>query len=149
MAMIFMIATNHYKENAYQEYRIAIDGYDPRDLLKGHYIRFTYGWPKGTVNPYADNRYPPTEQVCVCFSGDPLNPDVRFDSCKARTRQDSVVTLVFVSVGGAAALVSSLMKLCETTSSPKTMPIRWKKCCVRGNINSRSGLCRSRMVMLF
>lgn len=85
MAMIFMIATNHYKENNYQEYRIAIDGYDPRDLLKGHYIRFIYDWPQGTVNPYKNNSYLRTNQVCVCFSGDPLSPDVRFDLCKGKS----------------------------------------------------------------
>lgn len=90
MAMIFMIATNHYKENAYQEYRIAIDGYDPRDLLKGHYIRFTYDWPENAVNhsvfimQKVNSQHFRKEQVCVCFSGDPLQPDVRFDLCKGK-----------------------------------------------------------------
>lgn len=87
MAMIFMIATNHYKENAYQEYRIAIDGYDPRDLLKGHYIRFTYDWPDNTVNKFGYSEYSRKEQLCVCFSGDPLQPNVRFDLCKGKNSE--------------------------------------------------------------
>lgn len=82
MAMIFMIATNHYKENAYQEYRIAIDGYDPRDLLKGHYIRFTYDWPDNAVNKFGYKGYY-DNLACACFSGDPLQPDIRFDYCKS------------------------------------------------------------------
>ncbi len=90
MAMIFMIAMNHYRENNYQEYRIAIDGYDPRDLLKGHYIRFTYDWPENAVNKsgFIMNKMISQsfrrEQLCVCFSGDSLNPDVRFDLCKGK-----------------------------------------------------------------
>lgn len=80
MAMIFMIATNHYKENAYQEYRIAIDGYDPRDLLKGHYLIFRYKWPEPAFDMYRDTRYF-SGSACVCFSGDNSNLTVRFDEC--------------------------------------------------------------------
>lgn len=84
MAMIFMIATNHYKENAYQEYRIAIDGYDPRDLLKGHFILFTYDWPDNAVNKFGyGSSY--KDQACACFSGDPLQPEIRFDYCKSNS----------------------------------------------------------------
>jgi uncharacterized membrane-anchored protein len=25
---------------------VAVTGYDPRDLLRGHYVRFTYVWPE-------------------------------------------------------------------------------------------------------
>ncbi|MEL6530577.1 MAG: GDYXXLXY domain-containing protein [Pseudomonadota bacterium] len=28
------------------EWDVAIEGYDPRDLLRGHYVQFTYDWPE-------------------------------------------------------------------------------------------------------
>jgi uncharacterized membrane-anchored protein len=28
------------------EWDVAVTGYDPRDLLRGHYVRFTYVWPE-------------------------------------------------------------------------------------------------------
>lgn len=31
------------------EWDVAVTGYDPRDLLRGHYIRFTYVWPDDSL----------------------------------------------------------------------------------------------------
>ena len=80
LVMALMIATN-MRNLSHQEYRIAIEGYDPRDLLKGHYMIFRYQWPEGAVDMFADNTYPRTPDVCACMSGDPVNPQVRFDAC--------------------------------------------------------------------
>lgn len=80
LVMLLMIATN-MRHLSHQEYRIAIEGYDPRDLLKGHYMVFRYQWPEGTQDMFADNTYPRTDAVCACLSGDPVSPQVRFDAC--------------------------------------------------------------------
>ena len=80
LVMLLMIATN-MRNLSHQEYRIAIEGYDPRDLLKGHYLVFRYKWPEGTEDMFADNTYPRTPEVCACLSGDPVAPQVRFDAC--------------------------------------------------------------------
>lgn len=82
LAMLLMIATN-MRHLSHTEYRIAIEGYDPRDLLKGHYLIFRYKWPEGAVNKFDDHAYPRTPQVCACMSGAPGSPQVRFDACES------------------------------------------------------------------
>ena len=81
-AMLLMMGINFNNITGYKEYRLEITGYDPRDLLRGHYLIFRYKWPEGTVNMYDDNSYPRTDQVCACMSGDVLSPAVRFDACR-------------------------------------------------------------------
>lgn len=80
LAMGFMFVTNHQATQG-TEYRLSIEGYDPRDLLRGHYLIFRYKWPESAINMFADNTYPRTKDVCACFSGNPEVPDVRFDAC--------------------------------------------------------------------
>ena len=38
-------AVTHYKAQQGTEWDVPIRGYDPRDLLRGHYITFQYDWP--------------------------------------------------------------------------------------------------------
>ena len=54
-AMLLMIAINFQNVTGYQEYRLKITGYDPRDLLKGHFLIFRYEWPEDTVNLFDDH----------------------------------------------------------------------------------------------
>ena len=98
LAMLLMIVQNNHNVHGYQEYRFEIEGYDPRDLLKGHYLIFRYKWPEAAVNMFDDNSYPRTDQVCACMSGDALLPDVRFDACVSNhPRQKNCVAGVRVS----------------------------------------------------
>lgn len=83
LAMLVMIGMN-MRNLSRTEYRVAIEGYDPRDLLKGHYLIFRYKWPAGTVNMFDDHAYPRAPQVCACMSGDPLQPQVRLDACESQ-----------------------------------------------------------------
>lgn len=86
-AMIAMIGTNHVNVTAYQEYRLEIMGYDPRDLLRGHYITFRYVWPEVAIDKFKADASLRTAQTCACLSGDALTPDVRFDSCVSMHEQ--------------------------------------------------------------
>ena len=59
------------------EWRVPVNGYDPRDLLRGHYIRYTYDWPEMTAA--ADNM-PATGATddangALCLAG--RAPDIR------------------------------------------------------------------------
>lgn len=74
LAMIFMIATNMHKR-ADNEYRFAIEGYDPRDLLRGHYLTFRYTWPEDTQETDAD---------CACIQGQPDDFTVSFQNCDTK-----------------------------------------------------------------
>lgn len=35
----------HYRAGQGTEWQVPVQGYDPRDLLRGHYITFRYDWP--------------------------------------------------------------------------------------------------------
>ena len=63
LAMVWMIGVN-LKNEGYKEYRFEIEGYDPRDLLKGHYLIFRYKWPEDAQYPL--NKHPP--DACACFN---------------------------------------------------------------------------------
>ncbi|GAA4048807.1 hypothetical protein GCM10022213_20800 [Parerythrobacter jejuensis] len=51
-----------YKGRQGNDWLVPIAGYDPRDLLRGHYIDFTYDWP-GLED--LDDRYP----LALCLEG--------------------------------------------------------------------------------
>ena len=45
------------------DWEVPIEGYDPRDFLRGHYVEFAYDWPGIPARP--------TEQVqALCLEGD-------------------------------------------------------------------------------
>lgn len=57
-------ATTHRAAQQGTEWLVPIAGYDPRDLLRGHYVIFTYDWP-GLERQERDLR---TEPV-LCLEG--------------------------------------------------------------------------------
>lgn len=52
-----------YDKDSGDEIKVAIRGYDPRDLLSGHYIRYTIDWDKTNLAQF--NNYPFTKQDFV------------------------------------------------------------------------------------
>jgi hypothetical protein len=36
----------HYRAQQGTEWEVPVSGYDPRDLLRGHYIQYQYDWPR-------------------------------------------------------------------------------------------------------
>lgn len=68
-------------------YELPIRGYDPRDLLSGHYLRFTVVWN----GPPGGCRSGP--QCCVCFvKGTPaVDPAVDWRACGTADACDAVV----------------------------------------------------------
>lgn len=44
-----------------QEVKVAIRGYDPRDILSGHYISYTINWDDTDCTQFTDNLCPQTE----------------------------------------------------------------------------------------
>lgn len=50
------------------EWAVPITGYDPRDLLRGHYVQFRYDWPaleEGDIPPWSGS------QKSLCIKGSP------------------------------------------------------------------------------
>jgi len=48
------------------EWDVAVTGYDPRDLLRGHYVRFRYVWPEGLGMNGMDDSFAASE---ICLEG--------------------------------------------------------------------------------
>lgn len=61
-------AVTHRQAQQGQEWLIPIQGYDPRDLLRGHYVQYRYDWP---LAPHQgeDVRFDPAYADALCVTG--------------------------------------------------------------------------------
>lgn len=50
-----------------KEYRVRIEGYDPRDLLSGHYMRFQFSFARGVDCSKPEGALGEGREVCVCL----------------------------------------------------------------------------------
>lgn len=61
-----------------QDWLIPIQGYDPRDLLRGHYVQYRYAWPVLPAPPRRGNdpaaRFDPEYADALCIIG--TAPDI-------------------------------------------------------------------------
>lgn len=78
-----MVFVHHWNKNNGVEYVIPITGYDPRDMLRGHYLTFRYDWNWRVKAPQKYSCYKEDCGVCLDSNGDAqtvFNPlvDVRF-----------------------------------------------------------------------
>lgn len=65
-------AMTHRQAQQGEDWLIPVEGYDPRDLLRGHYIRFRYAWPMVTEG---DKSSPPPTPDALCVTG--VAPHIR------------------------------------------------------------------------
>jgi uncharacterized membrane-anchored protein len=56
-------ATTHFDAQKGVEWDVPVTGYDPRDLLRGHYVTFQYEWPGQTQE--AQNRWNGPDILCL------------------------------------------------------------------------------------
>lgn len=63
------------------EWEVPVEGYDPRDLLRGHYVEFTYDWPLPEPDPGegARNVRPPPQALCLSGIPPAIAAAVPFD----------------------------------------------------------------------
>jgi len=76
--LCLLIARAEYHLKSGEEWTFAVAGYDPRDLLRGHYLRFSldYDWEdyRGGCSP--------AESCCLCLTRtDEMTPSVHETSC--------------------------------------------------------------------
>ena len=45
VGLVWIWSTTRHAAQAGVEWEVSVTGYDPRDLLRGHYIRYAYAWP--------------------------------------------------------------------------------------------------------
>lgn len=58
LAGLWGLSDNTYRQGT--EWEVPIEGYDPRDILRGHYVEFTYDWPG--VEEFRDA---PPQMLCL------------------------------------------------------------------------------------
>ncbi len=73
-----LVAKNEIDKNAARTWRVKITGYDPRDLLYGHYLNFRFDWG-GSLGAC-----PSSGDCCLCFEGNegPMTPAVSYKTCE-------------------------------------------------------------------
>ena len=65
MGICLFLAHTQYHASTGLVYRVKIKGYDPRDLLHGHYLRYTFDLPTGSL---ADKHiYLPRAKYCFIY----------------------------------------------------------------------------------
>ena len=121
IVLAFTWATTYRMARQGQDWLIPIKGYDPRDLLRGHYIQYRYDWPM-TAGPDDLSNFDPAYAGALCVEG--IAPHVaRVRSLGANPRCAIVVRatlgnrrevrgldsgIFFTSEAGARALGSQL-----------------------------------------
>lgn len=99
-AMLLMIGMNA-QNMSHKEYRVKIEGYDPRDLLRGHYLIFRYVWPE-RAQESAQACWDNGNSCCACFNGEAEAPDIEFGNCAHYAAQENIcqATLPMIDSAG-------------------------------------------------
>lgn len=78
-------ANTHHMAQQGEDWLIPVDGYDPRDLLRGHFVQYSYDWPAERRVQSEDGSsydFDPASQQALCIEG--VAPNIRrataFDS---------------------------------------------------------------------
>ena len=58
LAGLWAMSANTYRQGT--EWEVPIEGYDPRDLLRGHYVEFSYDWPGLEMDQFMG-----PQQLCI------------------------------------------------------------------------------------
>lgn len=58
----------HRQAQQGEDWLIPIEGYDPRDLLRGHYVRYRYAWPTAPLRE-GESRADPAYASALCVTG--------------------------------------------------------------------------------
>lgn len=68
VALVFSWVSTHRMAQQGTEWLIPVRGYDPRDLLRGHYVQYSYDWPWAAAEKGAGER-PTVGDGPLCVTG--------------------------------------------------------------------------------
>jgi uncharacterized membrane-anchored protein len=80
-----------------RDFTFDLEGYDPRDLLRGHYIQYRIAWHE---DPRGNDCHDGAEGCCLCLTerGSNLAPQViRMDCSEGRSACDGVLDTRYLS----------------------------------------------------
>lgn len=60
---------SHWQAQQGQDWLIPIEGYDPRDLLRGHYVQYRYAWPVEKAPAGDRTAFDPRYAGALCVTG--------------------------------------------------------------------------------
>lgn len=72
-----------YQSRQGTDWEVPIEGYDPRDLLRGHYVEFTYDWPEVLEEGEAELELwerDPIERLCLSGNAPVIDSAVRIEN---------------------------------------------------------------------
>ena len=89
LVLLLLIVRAEYHVRSGEQWMFEVQGYDPRDLLRGHYLQFTllYDWEKGK------NECSSGTECCLCLTKNnsaektSIVPKVHKTSCKTARKQ--------------------------------------------------------------
>lgn len=89
LAMLYFWLSNHLVASGGHRLILKVDGYDPRDLVAGFYLRYTvdYGLASGC------DKAPEQQELCACFDSTtaPLHKATAFIPCSSRKAESCPV----------------------------------------------------------
>ena len=71
LLLALWVITLEFKKSSGEVYQLKIEGYDPRDLLSGHYLQFRL-----TFLPGSECKADPTVTTCACFASSKDTPEL-------------------------------------------------------------------------
>lgn len=81
---LLAVAKAVYDSNAHPVAKIRITGYDPRDMLFGHYMMFRFDWDWVDGQPPEDDKRPCFgETCCLCLGEGDTDPAAAIIACDA------------------------------------------------------------------
>jgi hypothetical protein len=71
-ALAISWAVTHHQAQQGQDWLVPIQGYDPRDLLRGHYVQYRYDWPT-SPRQQTESAVTPGAADALCIIGSAPN----------------------------------------------------------------------------
>jgi hypothetical protein len=111
---------SEYRSRQGTDWEVEIQGYDPRDLLRGHYVEFTYNWPEdgedaAPINLWWDRD--PIERLCLRGDAPVIETAVELNADDSAQGCDAVLKMNPYSVYGQSGLLRGRLYVEQSRAS--------------------------------
>jgi len=81
----WQITIHIHQDQNYEPWRVSITGFDPRDILKGQFVRFRYDWDEYDAKPSDCDDF--KHDCCLCLTGVSSKPQIDAMACDTAVNQ--------------------------------------------------------------